>query len=318
MKILPKSEAEWLELRKHAVNSTESSALFNMCPYQTLFELWHHKKGDLIEEPLNKDILEAGKRLEPVIAQWVADREGLIIEEFNEYITSDNEPRMGSSFDYKIVDVCPWSVHAKTFSEKGIGILEVKNVSEFAYKGIWENDEAPRHIEVQVQHQMEVADINWCLIGHLVGGNTPKIIYRERDLDIGKALVNKVRWLYKSIEENSEPLPDFLKDTDAINSLFKTGIEILDASSNATIMELGNALLKAQNEKKILEDIETECKNKLKFLAVDYGKIMFDDFTISKYSTADTPDKVITTEMVGEIIKGRKGSTIIKVNRKKE
>ena len=173
------NKQDWLENRLLDVTSTEVSALFNLNPYQTEFELYHQKKDKVVVNLEDTERMAWGRKLEDSIALGCAESQGWKVEQMDVYM-SDSQG-MGSSFDYKIT------------SEKELGIMEVKNVSEYIYKTKWieENDnlEAPPHIEMQLQYQLHVADINWGCIAALVGGNTQKLIIRERNREMGKDLM---------------------------------------------------------------------------------------------------------------------------------
>lgn len=107
-----------------------------------------------------------GRNLESAIAHGAAEDMGWDISKFDVYMRNEN--RLGSSFDYKIRSV-----------EDGDGILEIKNVDAVAYRQNWKDDgvniEGPEHIELQIQHQMEVANLDWTALVCLVGGNTQKL-----------------------------------------------------------------------------------------------------------------------------------------------
>ena len=170
----------WLENRLLDVTSTEVSALYDLSPYQTEFELYHQKKEKLVVRIDDNERMLWGRNLESAIAHGAADTMGWEIYKFDDYL-SNPETRMGSSFDYKITKSNKFDQ-----PDEGVGILEIKNVDGIAYRKNWKDDgngniEAPEHIELQIQHQMEVADIKWCALVALVGGNTQKIIFRKRD-----------------------------------------------------------------------------------------------------------------------------------------
>ena len=105
----------WLENRLLDVTSTEVSALFDMNPYQTEFELYHQKKDKVVINIDDNERMAWGRRLEDSIALEFAERNKLSVEPFDVYMRNP-DTRMGSSFDYKIV------------SEKEPAILEIKNV----------------------------------------------------------------------------------------------------------------------------------------------------------------------------------------------
>ena len=186
------NKQDWLENRLLDVTSTEVSALYDLNPYKSAFELYNEKKEKLVVNLEDTSRLAWGRRLEDSIAQGCAEDQGWDVEPFDVYV-SNTKTRMGSSFDYKIT------------SGDEVGIMEIKNVDGFIYRSKWEDDgngniKAPPHIELQLQHQMEVADINWGCIVALVGGNEMKVIKRDREKDIGEMLRVKVHHFWDRIK----------------------------------------------------------------------------------------------------------------------
>lgn len=223
------TEAEWLAHRAKDVTSTEAAALFNAGVYtKTFYELYHLKAGTI--QPAEFEGNERtrwGNRLEDAIAHGVAEDLGLIVEPFKVYMRIP-EVRMGSSFDFKIVglvDGADENEAREMFRQHGPGIMECKNVDGLQFKRAWVDDgetiEAPVHIEFQVQHQLEVADLGWSLIAPLVGGNTPRPVIRVRDRAAGEAIRLKIAELWQRIGTGNEPEPDFTKDGSTIAQVFR-------------------------------------------------------------------------------------------------
>ena len=155
-----------------------------------------------------------GRRLEDSIAQGCAESQGWDVEPFDVYLSNSNT-RMGSSFDYKIV------------GEGSLGIMEVKNVDSMVYRTKWVDDgnghiEAPPHIEMQLQHQLHVADISWGCIVALVGGNTQKIIIRDRNKKMGEILETKVKEFWERVKSGTAPDIDYLRDSEYMICLLYT------------------------------------------------------------------------------------------------
>jgi len=302
-------EQSWLENRLLDITSTEVSALYDLSPYQTEFELYHQKKEKHVVRLEENERMTWGKRLEDSIAHGAAETMGWNISKFDVYM-SNPETRMGSSFDYKI---------NKTESMVGMpmyggaGILEIKNVDGVAYRKNWKDDgngniEAPEHIELQIQHQMAVADINWCALVALVGGNTQKIIFRKRDRAIGKDLTKKVGAFWENVKASTPPSIDYLKDAEymikTLHNQADAGV-ILNADEdldrlideyNTTNKEL-HSLSKAKDSIKaqILERSQKASK-----IFSKYG-------TISCGMSKESKGKLITQEMVGTYQSPRKG-----------
>jgi putative phage-type endonuclease len=199
-------EAEWLARRAQDVTSTEVAALYDLSPYCTAFELWHRKRDNLVVETEPNERIKWGTRLQDAIAAGVAADRGWQIKRLDVYMR-DAADRLGSSFDFEATD-----------PDLGRGLAEIKNVDRAVYYEDWSETsagiEAPQHIELQVQVQMEVADRPWCAIVALVGGNDAKVTIRERDRVIGQHIRGKVRAFWKSIADGTPPKPDYKQDAE--------------------------------------------------------------------------------------------------------
>ena len=95
--IISNNEQEWLALRLEDITSTEVSALFNLSPYQTEFELWHRKKNKEIVTIEANQRMKWGTRLQDSIARGIAEDNGWNVRRMDEYVRIP-ELRIGSSF----------------------------------------------------------------------------------------------------------------------------------------------------------------------------------------------------------------------------
>lgn len=240
------TEAAWLALREKDLTSTEAAALFQASPYATEYEL-HLTKTGQFEKPFeSNERMVWGNRLEAAIAYGVAEDYGLVIEPFKCYMRIP-ELRMGSSFDFKIVGLADYFEGNESardmFREHGPGIMEVKNVDGLQFRRNWIEDgddiEAPPHIEFQVQHQLEVADLGWSLISPLVGGNTPKVVIRERDTELGALIRARAAHFWDRIDAGIAPEPDYEKDAKTISKLYVDNDgSAVDLTDNERVAEL--------------------------------------------------------------------------------
>lgn len=209
---------EWLIARDEHVSSTESSALFGMSPYGTAYELAVTKQGRA-EQIDDNERMRWGRRLQDSIAQGLADDYSVVIEGL-EYVYAQHptEPRMGASFDYRIVEAQGDSPLATLFAQHGPGLLEIKNVDALQYRQ-WPEHDAPDHIEIQIQHQLEVARLEWCVLGVLVGGNRTEVYTRMRDGQVGQAIVTRIHEFWANLDKNILPPPVMPEDADLIIKL---------------------------------------------------------------------------------------------------
>ncbi len=300
-------EQSWLENRLLDVTSTEVSALYDLSPYQTEFELYHQKKEKHVVRIEENERMTWGKRLEDSIAHGAAETMGWDISKFDVYM-SNPETRLGSSFDYKINKSNKFDQ-----PEDGVGILEIKNVDGVAYRKNWKDDgngniEAPEHIELQIQHQMEVADINWCALVALVGGNTQKIIFRKRDRAIGEDLTKKVAAFWEKVKAGTPPSIDYLRDAEY---MIKTLHNQADAGVILNADEDLDKLIDDYNT--INREVHSLGKTKESIKAQILERSQKASKIISKYGTIscgmskESKGKLITQDMVGTYQSPRKG-----------
>jgi predicted phage-related endonuclease len=310
------TEDEWLAMREADVTSTEAAALFGCSPYSTLYKLYHAKTGQLESDFELNDRIKWGNRLEAAIAYGIAEDTGLIVEPFKVYARIP-ELRMGSSFDFKIIGLRDDytgldETYRDAFRENGPGIMEVKNVDGLQFKRAWISDEhimeAPPHIELQVQHQQEAADMEWTLIAPLVGGNAPMPFLRKRDRAIGQAIINKVGEFWQMVDSGQAPAPDFAHDGDTIAKLlYQDNGETIDLSDNARLAQLVVAHERANAAFNKAKGYKDTIKAEILTTIGHYAKVLLAGYSISAGTTKDSPGTLITPMHIGQRLGGRSG-----------
>ena len=259
--IVPESEQHWLQLRTQDLTSTDIAALFGMSPYATKFEVWHRKASGEVPEFRENDRMKWGNRLEGPIAAGIADDNSWKIRNMRRYIRHE-DARIGSSFDFEVVS-----------NDKGPGILEIKNVDYFAFKEGWlidddKNIEAPPHIELQLQHQLEIANRNWGAIGALIGGNDVKLLIRDRDREIGQAIREEAEKFWMSIAAGTPPPPEYPQDAGMICRLYGYAdpgkmLETDDAEIVALVASYASAAAKEKEAKEMKESCKAQIFEKI-------------------------------------------------------
>ena len=301
------NKQDWLENRLLDVTSTEISCLFNCNPYLTEFELYHQKKDKVVVN-IDNERMAWGRKLEDSIALGCAESQGWKVEQMDVYM-SDSQG-MGSSFDYKIT------------SEKELGIMEVKNVSEYIYKTKWieENDnlEAPPHIEMQLQYQLHVADINWGCIAALVGGNTQKLIIRERNREMGKRFDAVVKKFWDRVKSGTPPATNYERDSNyMIKNLFNHADSSLIMNADAEMDQLVKDYHAVNKEFASLSKTKDSIKAQILEKSQGASKIISEYGTINCGMTKASQGKYITEDMVGTFINQRKSFRQFKYNQPK-
>ncbi len=288
----PPSDEIWKGLRKHDVTSTESAALFSMSPYLTRFELYHRKKDKTVVDIASNDRMLWGSRLQDVIARGIAEDHGVKVRRLNAYMRLV-ESRMGSSFDFEIVGLVePWDGPETDlramYRERGTGNFEIKGVDYLVFRDQWivnedKSIEAPAHIEIQLQHQLHVSGRSWAAIGVLVSGNTPKIVIRERDQEVGQALEARIRELFALVKAGTTPPPTYPDDAEFVCKLFgyaEPG-KVLDARGDAELAELAKQYNEAGIRFHQADEDKDVAKAKLLTRIGEAEKVLFDGYKLS-------------------------------------
>lgn len=299
--ITPDNEEHWLSLRRQDLTSTEASALFNLSPYETKFELWHRKHDGLQDSFIDNERIEAGRHIEPAIASLVAARYDVNLKPLKSYARIEGE-RMGSSFDYECED-------GAVFGFPGTkGIIECKNVDGLIFKRKWTDDETPAHIEIQLQHQMEVSGYAWGAVAALVGGNRLEMYVRVRDEEVGVAIRKAIADFWCSVDSNEAPPPVMPDDASFVVALnqFSDG-SVLDARDNDTLAQWMSEYDQAAARKKAAETDMLVAKAAVIEIAGSAGQVVWSGGKVSLTQVADNPGKEVTPEMVGTRIGARKG-----------
>lgn len=298
--IVPRNREEWLTLRQPNVNSTEVGSLFGISKYASIYELWHYKNKSITVDFEGNERTEWGLALQDSIAAKVAKDNGWNIRRMDEYMFLP-EIRLGSSFDF--------SIYVDGIEE---GILEIKNVDKFIFLDEWTKKEdgtyeAPLWIEIQVQTQLCVSGRKFAYIVALVGGNEAVIIRRDRDDNVIRAIIEKTKWFWSTIESGKEPEPDFKKDAEFIAKLYGYAEPEKVLNAGDDIKSVANEYKKISDEIKPLEEKKDAMKAQLLTMIDDAEKVIGDGFTISAGMVGECPISYV-----------RKTYRSFKINWKKE
>lgn len=273
--ITPQNRDDWLGLRVQDVTSTESSALFDMSPYDTAFSLWHRKKEGEIVELADNERMRWGRRLQDAIAQGIAEDMGWVAEPMTQYMRIV-ESRMGASFDWRMID-----------EQNRIGLFEIKNVDYLIFRDKWKVEDgmlvAPPHIEIQLQHQMHVAETEWGAIGVLVGGNAPRVLVRERDLEVGNAIEQRIRDFWQSVDANDPPAPTFPDDAEFLCKLYSKVDpgKVFDGRGNEVLRSLVDDYHRIHDIETMAKEDKKTIQSQILTVIGDSEKVMLEGFSLS-------------------------------------
>lgn len=259
-----KDEKHWHELRHKHIGGSDIAALFGASSYSTPYELYHEKRGVILEN-VDKPLTKLGKIMESFIADYISETYNWRIVKCEEYLEHPKYKTLGCTLDYYVVK-----------SEKGPGILEVKNVQAFSPG--WTETRASEYVEWQVQHQLLVANsareasghppFKWAAIGSMHAGNPEdiRIMMREPDEKAQKAIIQRNAQFWNDVENDNPPPIQGSKDYDTIVDMFKIAEKketVLDMRDNKEIDAIVDRFYKKKEERKNIEKEEKALKSEI-------------------------------------------------------
>lgn len=208
--------AEWLEQRRHGIGASEAPVVMGVSKFQSPLDLWAQKRGLLPIDAEQNEAMEIGLLLEPVILGLYAKRREIQVERPEPYtlVRSERRPVMFATFDGFQQD-----------SERGRGVVEIKTTSV----DLREGEEPPEAYQVQIQHQMEVAGVEWGTIVALIRGQRLAWWDVQRHDKFIRVLTDKELAFWKRVENGEPPDTVDASDTKALLALhpYDDGTEIV-------------------------------------------------------------------------------------------
>lgn len=284
--IHPTDRAHWLAVRAPDLTSTEVPALFGLSPYETLFELWHRKRSGEVRDLQDDARRMRGRMFEPVIAKYLAEREGWVIRPMPEYVRVPSL-RIGSSFDFRILAPDPQRPFYAVDWD-GDSILEIKRVNFLRFDEGWSVDDdwidAPAHIELQVQHQMLVSGLKRAAIGvDIAGRDETRVLWRDADEAVHAAIIDAAARFWTSIDANRPPDPVYPADAAAVIRMhqFAEPGKLLDARDDAVLATLLRGYHDAASAAARATDDKDAYKARILEHIGDHEKALAPGFTVS-------------------------------------
>ena len=186
--------ADWLELRKQGIGGSDASVVCGISRYKSPVELWMNKTGQLPDQEAG-EAAYWGTQLEPFVRAEFTKRTGIEVRTVNQLLQSEEYPFMLANLD----GICE-------VPDIGTCVFEAKTAS--AYKaGEWE-DTIPDEYMLQVQHYMAVTGYAGTYIAVLLGGNTFKWKFVERDEELISMLIELESAFWDHVQDRTPPSLD--------------------------------------------------------------------------------------------------------------
>ncbi len=185
------SYEDWLEYRRQGIGGSDASVVCGINRYKSPVELWMDKTGQLPYQEAG-EAAYWGTLLESVVRSEFTKRTGIEVRQLGQLLQSEEHPFMLANLD----GVCEVSDH-------GPCIFEAKTASAFK-AGEWEAS-IPDEYLLQVQHYMAVTGYQGTYIAVLIGGNTFRWKFIERDEELISMLIELESDFWNHVQDMTPP-----------------------------------------------------------------------------------------------------------------
>ncbi len=242
---------EWLEQRKLGIGGSDASVVCGINRYKSPVELWLDKTGQLPYQEAGESAYW-GTRLESLVREEFTKRTNIPVEQVHQLLQNEEDPFMLANLD----GICE-------VPDYGTCIFDAKTASAFK-AGEWE-DAIPDSYQLQIQHYMAVTGYKAAYIAVLIGGNTFRWKFVERDDELISMLI-KLEAEFWSHVQNGTPPP--LDGSDASAKFLAERFPNSTPKSHITLPDTAAGLLvqydEACEQLEILTEQKQQAENLLK------------------------------------------------------
>ena len=188
-------EPSTIKDRNGFLGGTDASVIAGCHPYKTARELYHEKRGEIIQPDISdKEVIIWGNVLEDVLATEYSRRTGNKVRKVNRQLLHSEHEFIGGHIDRDVVGL-PRALECKTANQYLSG--------KWGESG---SDMVPEHYLLQCQHYMallpkvEVFDL-----AVLIGGQDFRVYHIPRDEGLIDSLITLETRFWSDIKEGKEP-----------------------------------------------------------------------------------------------------------------
>ncbi len=179
---------------RKTISGTQSAMLFGLSPYGTPWSLYQWIRTGA-EAPFEvNDRSEIGRALQAPILARVAAKIGMeVLDNAADEYTRHPEHPVGCTRDGLV-----WH------PSRGKGLVQVKCVAWDQMKA-WEEDRAPPHVEIQLQHEMLAEQATWGMIAVWLGGGILRLYDRAPSRVWQDRIVSEARAMFARVAADDPP-----------------------------------------------------------------------------------------------------------------
>ena len=182
---------DWLEYRKQGIGGSDAAVACGISRYKSPVELWLEKTGQLPTQEAG-EAAYWGTQLEPLVRAEFTRRTGIEVTHTKQLLQSAEHPFMLANLD----GTCE-------HPDFGPCIFEAKTASAYKAKE-WDNS-IPEEYLLQIQHYMAVTGYRGAYIAALIGGNTFRWKFVERDEALIAVMIHLEAEFWGYVQDGTPP-----------------------------------------------------------------------------------------------------------------
>lgn len=247
---LEMTHQEWLEDRRKGIGGSDVATILGLNKYKSVYQLWLEKTDQIEVTSAQSEAAYWGNTLEEVVAEEFSKRTGKKVRRRNRVFEHSKYPFLRANIDRDIV------------GENAV--LECKTANQYLANE-WDEDEIPIQYICQVQHYMNVLNLDYVYFAVLIGGQ--KFVWKkmERDQELIDMITEKlVAFWTENVEKGIEPTIDGLKATSDFLTQRYLDTDESETELNAAFDENIANLARLKSDKKVIEENITLLENELK------------------------------------------------------
>ena len=248
---------EWLEYRKQGIGGSDASVVCGINRYKAPIELWMEKTDQMPHQEAG-EAAYWGNILESVVRDEFTKRTGIKVTQTYQLLQSEEHPYMLANLD----GLCE-------HPEFGICAFEAKTASAFK-ESEWD-DSIPDEYQIQVQHYLAVTGYAGAYIAVLIGGNTFRWKFVERDEALISMLIQLEENFWNCVQEL---VPPVLDGSDASAKFIAERFPSSVPKSRITLPDTAAELLlqydSACERLETITELKQEAENQLKQMMGDH------------------------------------------------
>lgn len=270
-------EADWHAARALGLGGSDLAAILGMDRHKAPLAVWHDKRGtapDDYKPAFVKRAAEAGRRLEPVIAQWFADESHRTVLPTRGTLAHVDADWMRVNLDGEVIE--PGDIEPTA-------LLECKNRSQYqAAEWGADEDNVPDEPAIQSLWGMAVTGYKTAYLAALIGGNDLRWYRLEPDEELLAHIADHAAtWWRTHVLEGVQPAPGGSKaDTELLAHLWDVA-----PGAIAQVDEAEARLLRARRDElteqaKTIKTALAQVENQMKVLTGDAEIAMAAGWTV--------------------------------------